>query len=132
MSAAMLPVRSTTRVAVLVAVASIAFAMTGCAAKPTTGGTQAETTRLGQDPTASATTELVRVAGTVVVGTQPDCLVLDTGFGRYVLVGGDRAALTQAAGNDETITVTGQAHTPAPAPCADGIPLAVEKIVPST
>lgn len=106
--------------------------MTGCAGKSNTGGTTpAETTPGSPAPTVSTATELVRVTGTVVDGTQPDCLVLDTGFSRYVLVGGDRADLAQAAENQEEITVTGQAHTPARTSCSGGIPLAVEKVVPA-
>lgn len=125
-------VRRHSRVSAVVVAVVTALAMTGCAGKSNVGGTTPTVTTPGSPaPTVSTATELVRVTGTVVDGAQPDCLVLDTGFSRYVLVGGDRADLAQAAEDQEEITVTGQAHTPARTSCSGGIPLAVEKVVPA-
>lgn len=117
------------------AITIIAFTALGCSNGTAGGaGTTTRTTpseQVTSDPARPAS-ELVRVTGTVVTGSREGCLVLDTGFSRYVLVGGDQAALTQSAENEEELTVTGQAYTPEPAPCTDGIPLAVEQAVPAT
>lgn len=136
MSTARMPIRPTTPhrrnpMPAIVATVVAAVALAGCAGAPA-GGTAS--TRTTQDDPASATAvpELVRVTGTVVSGVQDGCLLLDTGFSRYVLLGGDQAQLTQAAENEDEITVTGQANSPASSSCTGGTPLAVDKVVPAT
>ncbi|MFI7673633.1 hypothetical protein [Actinophytocola sp. NPDC049390] len=124
--------RSTSLVTTAVAVA---LATAGCAGGTTTGAT-AESTPTRADAistdAAEPATMLVRVTGTVVPGEQPGCLLLDTGFTTYVLLGGDRAAVQEAEENEEEVTVTGQAHTPKPTKCTGGIPLAIEQFTPAT
>ena len=92
---------------------------------PTANG--ALSTGLAQPPT-----ELVRVAGTVVAGIEPGCLLLDTGFTKYVLIGGDQAALALSEENEEEITVTGQANSPKQTPCTGGTPLEIQQVIPAT
>jgi hypothetical protein len=118
-------------------VAAVTVTAAGCA-----GGTAANS---GDDSSAPGTptqnalstgapqppTELVRVTGEIEVGTQPGCLVLNADFSKYVLVGGDPAALEAYEEDDTEVTVTGQAHAPAPPNCTDGVPLAIQKIEPA-
>ena len=136
MSTARMPIRPRTPhrrgpVPAIVATVVAAVALAGCAGTPVGGG--AAPTRTTQDDPAPVTAvpELVRVTGTVVSGAQDGCLLLDTGFSRYVLLGGDQAQLTQAAENEDEITVTGQSNSPASSSCTGGIPLAVDKVVPA-
>jgi hypothetical protein len=119
-------------------IAAVAVASASCAGgtTPNSGdddGATGTPTQNGAISTGAAQppTELVRVTGTVQEGAQPGCLVLNADFTKYVLVGGDPAAL-EAYEDDETpVTVTGQAHVPAPPNCADGVPLAIQKIEPA-
>ena len=116
-------------------VTAVAFAAAGCAAGTTGGGTQDTPTR--NDALSAGTTEpateLVRVTGTVVAGEQPGCVLLDTGFTVYALLGGDQAAIEDAVANEEAVTVTGQANAASPATtCTEGIPLAIQKFTPAT
>ena len=107
----------------------------GCASGAPTDGT-AEDTPTRNDAVSTGVarpaTMLVRVTGTVVAGDQPGCLLLDTGFTTYVLLGGDQAAVQEAEETEEEVTVTGQAHTPTPTKCTGGIPLAIEQFAPAT
>lgn len=107
----------------------------GCASGAGSGG-GAESTPTRNDALttgpAQPATMLVRVTGTVVDGAEPGCLLLDTGFTKYVLLGGDKAAIEDAQENEEEVTVTGQAHTPTPTTCTGGIPLAIEQFTPAT
>ena len=118
-------------------IAAVTVTAAGCAGGTTTSGDDDDATGT---PTpnpalstgaAQPTTELVRVSGEVEVGTQPGCLVLDADFTKYVLVGGDPAALETYEEDDTVVTVTGQAHVPAPPNCTDGVPLAIQKIEPA-
>lgn len=122
--------------AALSAIAVIAaFGIAGCSGSRTggSGDTEGTPTANGAISTgiAQPSSELVRVTGSVVSGEEPGCLLLDTGFTRYVLVGGDQAALELSEENEEQITVTGQAHTPTPTACTEGIPLEIEKVTPA-
>jgi hypothetical protein len=123
----------------ITALTTIAVATAGCA-----GGTASNGAGNGTDATGTPTqngalstgaaqpaTELVRVTGEVEVGSQPGCLVLNADFTKYVLVGGDPAALEGYEEDDTQVTVTGQAHAPAPPNCTDGVPLAIQKIEPA-
>lgn len=117
-------------------VTAVAFAAAGCAAGTSSGGgTQDTPTRNDALSTGAArpATELVRVTGTVVTGEQPGCVLLDTGFTTYVLLGGDQAAIDDAVANEEEVTVTGQANATTPATtCTEGTPLAIQKFTPAT
>ncbi|GAB1510582.1 hypothetical protein [Actinophytocola sp. KF-1] len=107
----------------------------GCASNAPAGGSGSTPARDDAVSTGAAqpATMLVRVTGTVVADDeQPGCLLLDTGFTTYVLLGGDRAAIEAARDDGEEVTVTGQAHTPTPTPCTGGIPLAIERFTPAT
>lgn len=120
----------------LTAVVAVAFAAAGCAAGSSTDGdTQGTPTRndaLSTGATGPAT-ELVRVTGTVITGEQPGCVLLDTGFTTYVLLGGDKAAIEDAVANEEEVTVTGQANATSPATtCTEATPLAIQKFTPAT
>ncbi len=119
----------------LTTAAAVALAAAGCASGAPTG-TDANDTPTRDDAVstgvAQPATMLVRVTGTVVAGDQPGCLLLDTGFTKYVLLGGDQAAVAEAEQNEEEVTVTGQAHTPTPTKCTGGIPLAIEQFTPAT
>jgi hypothetical protein len=115
---------------------AVAFAAVGCAAGTSTGnGTQdtpARNDALSADVTGPAT-ELVRVTGTVVTGEQDGCVLLDTGFTTYVLLGGDKAVIEDAVENEDEVTVTGQANATTPATtCTEGTPLAIQKFTPAT
>jgi hypothetical protein len=121
-------------------IAAAAVAAAGCAGGTTpsggtgNGGSATGTpTQNGAISTGAAQppTELVRVTGKVKLGAQPGCLVLDADFTSYVLVGGDPAALEAYEEDETVVTVTGQAHAPAPPNCADGVPLAIQKIEPA-
>ena len=119
------------------AIAAFAVTTAGCAGGTFTGddsGDAATPTRNGALSTGAAqpVTELVRVTGTVVSGAEPGCTLLDTGVSKYVLLGGDQAAIEDAEENEEEVTVTGQAHTPAPTKCTEGIPLAIQQFTPAT
>ena len=114
---------------------AVAFAAAGCTAGTTGRDTDGTPTRNDALSTGAAqpATELVRVTGTVVTGEQPGCLLLDTGFTTYVLLGGDKAAIEDAEENEEEVTVTGQAHTTTPpTTCTEGIPLAIQQFTPAT
>ena len=117
----------------LTAAAAVA-ATAACANGATGGGAESTPTRNDALSTgvAQPATMLVRVTGTVVAGVEPGCLLLDTGFTTYVLLGGDQAAVKEAEENEEQVTVTGQAHTPTPTTCTGGIPLAIERFTPAT
>jgi hypothetical protein len=118
-------------------VAAVTVAAAGCAGGATPrgddGGTTETPTQNGALSTGAAQppTELVRVTGEVELGTQPGCLVLNADFTKYVLVGGDPAALEAYEEDDTQVTVTGQAHAQAPPNCTDGVPLAIQKIEPA-
>ena len=119
-------------------VAAVTVAAAGCAGgSPTTSGDDdgatGTPTQNGAISTGAAQppTELVRVTGEIEIGTQPGCLVLNADFTKYVLVGGDPAALETYEEDDTEVTVTGQAHAPAPPNCTEGVPLAIQKIEPA-
>ncbi|MBB4910944.1 hypothetical protein [Actinophytocola algeriensis] len=119
-------------------IAAAAVATAGCAGGTATGGgtddgATGTPTQNGAISTGAARppTELVRVTGKVEIGSQPGCLVLNAEFTAYVLVGGDPAALEAYEEDDTVVTVTGQAHAPAPQNCTDGVPLAIQKIEPA-
>lgn len=137
MSTARMPIRPRTPhrrgpVPAIVATVVATVALAGCAGTPADGGATPTSTIQDDPASATAVPELVRVTGAVVFGTQDGCLLLDTGFSQYVLLGGDQAQLTQAAENEDEITVTGQANSPASSSCTEGIPLAVDEVVPAT
>lgn len=119
------------------AACTAAFALTaaGCADGSAAGNGDSSTpTRneaLSPGP-AQPATELVRVSGTVVSGAEPGCKLLDAGGAKYVLLGGDRAAIEEAEENEVEVTVTGQAHTPTPTTCTEGVPLAIQQFTPAT
>jgi hypothetical protein len=130
----MRPVSTLRRPVVVLSAITLAAALAGCASSRTGGAA-------GDTPTANGAIstgitqpsgELVRVSGTVVSGEEPGCLLLDTGFTTYVLLGGDQAALALAEEDEEPITVTGQAHTPTPTACTEGVPLKIEKVTPAS
>ena len=118
---------------------TIAVATAGCAGGTATSGDDngvgatGTPTQNGALSTGAAqpATELVRVTGEIEAGTQPGCLVLNAEFTKYVLVGGDPAALEGYEEDDTEVTVTGQAHAQAPPNCTDGVPLAIQKIEPA-
>lgn len=139
----MLPVHVTSRgprlrpMSLITAIAVVAVATAGCAGGGSSsegdGGATGTPTQNGALSTGVArpATELVRVTGEIEAGTQPGCLVLNADFTKYVLVGGDPAALQSYQEEDTAVTVTGQAHTPTPTNCTDGVPLAIQKIEPA-
>lgn len=115
---------------------AVAFAVAGCAAGTSTGSGAQDTPARSDALSGGATgpaTELVRVTGTVVTGEQDGCVLLDTGFTTYVLVGGDKVAIEDAVTNEEEVTVTGHANATTPATtCTEGTPLAIQKFTPTT
>lgn len=140
----MRPVHATSRrprlrpMSLITVIAAVTVTAAGCAGGTTTSGGDDDgatgtPTQNGAISTGAAQppTELVRVTGEIEVGTQPGCLVLDADFTKYVLVGGDPAALQTYEEDDTVVTVTGQAHAPAPPNCTDGVPLAIQKIEPA-
>jgi hypothetical protein len=118
-------------------IAAVTVAAAGCAGRTAAnsddGGATGTPTQNGALSTGppQPVTELVRVTGEIEVGAQPGCLVLNADFTKYVLVGGDPAALEEYEEDDTEVTVTGQAHAPAPPNCTDGVPLAIQKIEPA-
>jgi hypothetical protein len=121
----------------IVPVVLVALGLAGCAGRGNSGDTPAPTgtaTANGIVSTglAQPSTELVRVSGTVVEGGEPGCLLLDTGFTRYILIGGDQAALASSEESEEQITVTGHAHSATPTPCTGGVPLEIDSATPAT
>lgn len=74
-----------------------------------------------------ATEGEMRVAGEVVTGVEPGCLLLDTGEKRYLLLGGDRDRFEPG----EPLTVVGHAAPGDPTTCMEGIPFEVSEIVDS-
>ncbi|MGB3437920.1 MAG: hypothetical protein WBA97_04120 [Actinophytocola sp.] len=115
-------------------IAAVAVATSGCASSSTgDDGPSGPPTQNGVLPTGPArpSTELVRITGEVELGTQPGCMVLNAEFTKYVLLGGDQATLEEFEEEGTDVTVTGQAHTPTPTDCTDGVPLAIQEIVPA-
>ncbi|MFC4857745.1 hypothetical protein [Actinophytocola glycyrrhizae] len=119
-------------------ITAVTLATAACSGSSTTGDDGGDATGTPTQNGAISTgaarpdTELVRITGEIEHGTQPGCMVLDADFTKYVLLGGDPAGLEAFAEDDTEVTVTGQAHTPTPTECTDGIPLAIQEIVPAT
>jgi len=138
-----MPVNTTSRrprlsraMSMITAITAVAVATAGCAGKSAandddTTGTPTQNGALSTG-VARPSGELVRVTGQIVLGTQPGCMVLDADYTKYVLLGGDPAALETFEEDGTDVTVTGQANTPTPTDCKDGIPLAIQEIVPAT
>lgn len=112
----------------------LALVVAGCAGSRAGGNPPTTTTADSVVETGAAqpAAELVRMTGAVVSGTEPGCFLLDTGFTRYVLIGGDQAELMLAVETEEQVTVTGQAYSRTPTTCTGGTPLEIQEIVPAT
>lgn len=115
---------------VLPVVAVMTTVVAGCS-----GYTPAEEQRDTEQSTSSppATTyatppEVVRATGTVVEGTQPGCLLLESVVKRYQLLG-DKAAGLDAG---QEVQVTGMVDPTIPSTCPNSIALTVSDVVPAT
>jgi hypothetical protein len=95
----------------------------GCADGPRLSEQNTPATSATQAPL-----ELVRVAGTVVSGAEPGCLLLDTEVRRYHLVGGDVTALEPG----QKVMVTGLADPNTTSSCEQTTPLTVSEVDPAS
>lgn len=101
----------------------MAIAVTaGCADSPSADPTPSE-----PNTTTGVPLEFVRVTGTVVSGTEPGCLLLDTAVRRYQLVGGGDTPLAPG----QQVTVTGLADPNTTSSCEQTIPLTVSDVDPA-
>ncbi len=76
-------------------------------------------------PTAAG--ETVRLTGTVAEGAEAECLVLDTGDARYLLLGGDPEQLAPR----RRVVVTGVLEPDTQHSCMEGTPLRVDEVSPA-
>ena len=120
----------TFRHSVLGLCAILVFAGAGCGETPP--GLDTTQTRPPAGTSTSAPpasgSEPVRLTGTVVEGVEADCLVLDTGEERYLLLGGDRDRLAPRS----RVVVTGVLEPDTPTTCMEGIPLRVREVSPAS
>jgi hypothetical protein len=110
------------RVVSIVVAATVAA---GCGG-PTPRDTQLSTPSTPPTPT-EFPPELIRTAGTVVSGAEPDCLILETVVRRYHLVNGAEAGLKPG----QEVTVTGLADPNTTSTCEQTTPLTIDKAEPT-
>lgn len=74
-----------------------------------------------QAPTGSPAPDETVLRGTVIDGVEPNCLVLSTEQGQYLLLGGDQDVLREG----EDVVVEGIPQPGRPTVCQQGIPFTV-------
>ena len=120
---------ATFRYSVLGLCAVLVFAGAACGETPPSLDTTQTRPPAGTTSSAPPTTgnEPLRVTGTVAEGAEADCLVLDTGQERYLLLGGDREQLTPRS----RVVVTGVLAPDTVSTCMEGTPLRVDEVSPA-
>jgi Protein of unknown function (DUF5818) len=99
----------------------------GATTAPTTTTVPTTTPGTARAPTSAAGE--VTLIGRVGQGVEPGCLLLDAeAGGRYLLIGGDRDALTPGA----RVAVTGRVDHNLLSTCQQGVPLVVAAIEPAS
>jgi hypothetical protein len=117
---------ATFRHSVLGLCAVLVFTGAGCGEAPPSLDTT-QTRPPGDTPTSAPPTsgdEPVRLTGTVAEGAEANCLVLDTGDARYLLLGGDRDQLAPR----RRVVVTGVLEPDTQSTCMEGTPLRVDEV----
>lgn len=119
---------ATFRYSVLGFCTALVFAAAGCGETAPSLDTTQTRQPVGTTTSAPPTSgnEPVRLTGTVAEGAEADCLVLDTGQARYLLLGGDRDQLAPR----RRVVVTGVLEPDTPTTCTVGTPLRVDEVSP--